>query len=384
MENSDSTVSDEQLYRILTVCAVVIVLVAAAGYAHIVGSNQKNADNSYSQINAGDYRELLLYAYEKCQPLKVESKDQNKHCEDVHRLISGYRETSDLSAQQSMAASTKGILIASWFQFVVSVVTIALVGITLYATWRMLQQAAATTAHARETLAAANAATEDAKETVSITREAESAQVFFVFTVGFNGRDPNWPDLKGIREGSDWDEKESVFVDVKVINYGRSPAMNIVCGYESHNGFDFGEFDSDGGPQSVRIETMGPDAERVFGAKTIIRTPQLIQDAPTDGFVFTVEYDNIFGERIFRTQRAGIEFYRGVVRAWDLLGNNAVLPDDWRAMSEEERAKWDVRQLGFVDRVEIESSVTNYGKSRDKSDQKDYPYRSPSVSPTDT
>lgn len=205
-----------------------------------------------------------------------------------------------------------------------------------------------------------------------------------MFTVGFNGRDPNWPDPKGIREGSEWDEKESVFVDVKVFNYGRSPAMNIVCRYESRNGFGFGEFDSDGGPQSVRIETMKPGDDRAFGAKTVIRTPWLIQDDTADGFIFTVEYDNIFGERIFRTQHAGFAFYKLLTEVGMRLHDNAIWPDDWRAMSEEERAKWDVHQLGFVDRVEIESSVTNYGKSRDKSDQKDHPYRPPPVSPTAT
>ena len=354
-----------------------LFVVGIAGWLEINDQSKSHSHKSNKVVGSQEFRKLIERIDTACKQEKQQSKEHSEHCKDVEDFMSEQVTVSDLQAQQGMAFFTEKLSVASKYQHLVGVLTLGLIAWTFWVTRGMLREARRATKAAKKTLI-------EAEKTTALTRETASAQIFFVFTVGFNGRDPNWPDPKGIREGSEWDEKESVFVDVKVTNYGRSPAMNIICGYESHNCFGFGEFDSDGGPQSVRIETMGPDAERVFGAKTIIRTPQLIQDAPTDGFVFTVEYDNIFGERIFRTQRAGIEFYRGVVRAWDLLGNNAVLPDDWRAMSEEERAKWDVRQLGFVDRVEIESSVTNYGKSRDKSDQKDYPYRSPSVSPTDT
>ncbi len=159
--------------------AIAIAVVASIiGYINIVRNYEKHSYNSNSYVDSDQYRDFLLGVQTACDSIEDHGEPYKKNCEKAKQEIAEYVGISDLRAQQTMAYATRGMLVASWFQYMASVGALALVAVTLFATYRMLIQAANTANYARKTLSAAEQATQAAIRTVDAAERTERPFLF--------------------------------------------------------------------------------------------------------------------------------------------------------------------------------------------------------------
>jgi hypothetical protein len=206
-ENEDKKDSILICLAATVVCAVVL---AIWGHKKLIGVYEDKSHNSEHYVDSAEYRSLSLELLDFCGVGKNNTDNDKKRCKEVRETISAFVSLSDLRAQQTMATATRGMLYGAWFQYLASLLALALVSVTLFATWRMLQQATNTTNYARQTLDAANDATSAAIKTADAAEDAERARVFIECKAKFVG-----------------DAKREFIVRPSIINYGATPARNI-------------------------------------------------------------------------------------------------------------------------------------------------------------
>ena len=203
---SDSKSQDENITEnsliFWAIFVIVIILAFGAsrvGYNHIVGDYAQKSHDSDKYVDSSEYGQIFAQIGNICNSIENKTEKQKEDCKTSRENIDNLAGIADLRAQQTMAYATRGILVASWFQYMASIGALALVGVTLFATYRMLKQAANTANYARQTLEAAGATTEaanktldqsiettrltglslqEAMDTTALTRETESAQVY--------------------------------------------------------------------------------------------------------------------------------------------------------------------------------------------------------------
>lgn len=222
---SDSKSQDEKLkentplFWAVLVCAVALAIVASlTGYMHIVGNYAQKSHNSNEYVDSGEYGSIFAQIGSICNSIESITEKQKADCKTSRERIESLAGVADLRAQQTMAYATRGILVASWYQFMASVGALALVGVTLFATYRMLMQAASTANYARKTLDAANDTTDAAKKTAEAAERAEQPFLFTSF------------DALNVGDASEINKGETIkapTVRVCLHNLGKTPAVKI-------------------------------------------------------------------------------------------------------------------------------------------------------------
>lgn len=161
--NYDSTSESWWLLLTLAVVSIAVFLLAYWGHNKLIKVYENNSYKQDHYIDSSEYRSFSLELLESCSPSKQQTDEQQYRCKEIREIISTFSGLSDLRAQQTMATATRGVLYGAWFQYLASLLGVGVVAVTLFATWRMLRQAANTSRFARQTLDAANAATDAAK-----------------------------------------------------------------------------------------------------------------------------------------------------------------------------------------------------------------------------
>ena len=221
-ESSSDTHKGRADVRLLWVClAAFLTIVVLGWYGHkrIIADYENRSHVADHYIDSSHYRDLLLELEEHCGVAASVTAQHSDRCDDVRRTIKSFSDLSALRAQQTMATATRGLLVSSWFHYLAGLISSAVVGVALYALWRMLQQAANSASYSsRETLDATNAASVAAENSLKVTQEG-TALALRPYLV-FHSAKLQW---NGMIKGS----PPSLFLSTTIKNTGKSPALNI-------------------------------------------------------------------------------------------------------------------------------------------------------------
>ena len=212
----------------------------------IVSIQDPSSSQEYSVIESNEYRKLISETYDLCKSVKQDKTDDVDACKKVGKLVSDFQNTADLQAQQSMARSTRGILVASWLQFSIGIATFALIFLTLWTTWGMLKQASETTRLADETLGEAGKATDAALRSATAAEQGlKDARRFnaiskrpYLKITGVTDR--SMGNIDFVREESGAiSSPMSMKAKLTVENIGETPAIDVSHAFVHGGHWDF-------------------------------------------------------------------------------------------------------------------------------------------------
>ncbi len=228
---SGKTESDKGFYWVLSVAMVFTLFASLVGYSIVVKNYEHKSHEANGYVDSDQYGTLLLRVDSLCSVGEVKSEQREKDCKQTREQIEALAGVADLRAQQTMAHATRGILFAAWFQYMVSVAALALVAVTLYATWRMLGQAANTAFSAHKTLEQATRAADAADKTLAQAAETTEAANKAANAAERAERPFLFSRLDAVLRGEESDIHDSHTADstirVSLENHGKTPAGKV-------------------------------------------------------------------------------------------------------------------------------------------------------------
>jgi len=201
---------DKDFREILLWAVLFTAILSAVAYEVIVDQYERESHKDSSYVSSDIYRSALLKVDNLCGLSGEEGSANPEKCKEAIKLVSSLATFSDLRAQQTMATATRGILVATLFQIVVGIGTLALLLITVL--------------QSRE---AARAAT----KILSQTEKTSALELKPYVQIAFDG-------IRFDHRPHDGPDNEIFFIlAIRVTNYGKTPMERVIAWLEPSDFF---------------------------------------------------------------------------------------------------------------------------------------------------